>query len=377
VWGDVIQFQGTPPDVLAPAQRSLQPAQCGRCHAKQLREWRQSLHSTTASPGLYGQLLRVGDRGRESCQRCHAPLAEQQPRARGAHRGTDGDYFDNPAFDPALRDHGIACAACHVRGWERLGPPIAPEAKLLRQDNYPLPELPIFGRADFCLPCHQLPPELANRIEGAETDAAKRKPPLNTYREWLESPYMKRGIQCQHCHMPNREHTFLGIHDPDTFRQGVELSATARRDADTVTVRARLANVGAGHYLPTTPTPAVFIEVALVDADRHPIDGASATMRIGRHLEGAPHGKFREVEDTRIPPGEAAELARAWRGGRVAEARFARIRVRVHPDEHYEHLFAKRLSRKLPAQSRVLFEEAHARTQRSKYVAIERFVPVP
>ena len=67
---------------------------------------------------------------------------------------------------------------------------------------------------------------------------------------------MPRGIQCQHCHMPNREHTWKGVHDPATFRQGIAVVAVAARTAGGVTARARVTNVGAGHYLPTTPTPA-------------------------------------------------------------------------------------------------------------------------
>src|SRR6266702_1632734 len=44
------------------------------------------------------------------------PLAEQAPPVPGA-------LARNPAFDPALRARGIPCAACHVRGHERFGPP--------------------------------------------------------------------------------------------------------------------------------------------------------------------------------------------------------------------------------------------------------------
>lgn len=372
VFGELLTFQGEPPAVLAPAQTSLQPAQCGRCHAKQLREWRTSLHAKTSSPGLVGQAMRVGGRAAESCYRCHAPLAEQLPRVRPGHRGGDaGDraYARNPLFDEPLRDEGLACAACHVRDNRRVGPPRAGgNAGLLSQPGYPLTELPIFERSDFCLPCHQLPPRLA--VNG--------RPLLNTYREWLEGPYMRRGIQCQSCHMPNREHTWLGVHDPETFRQGIELDVIAGRGARSgaVSVRARVTNVGAGHYLPTTPTPAAFLSIELLDASKRPIPGARDELRIGRHIvfEG---GKFVELEDTRIPPGDSIELARAWKHGRVPDARWARIVVRVEPDNYYEYLFGLRLrSQKLSATVRALFEEGLARTRASKFVALERLVPI-
>src|SRR4029077_14559082 len=135
------------------------------------------------------------------CQRCHAQLAEQLPGG-----------------DVALRAEGVQCAGCHVRDWVRRGPPrIAPS--LLAAPDYPREELAIYERSDLCLACHQLPPG----------SGAAGKPLLNTYKEWLESPYLPRGIQCQHCHMPDREHTWRGVHDATTFRQGIALAASAQR----------------------------------------------------------------------------------------------------------------------------------------------------
>ncbi len=358
VWGADIDVHREPPTNLTPAQASLQPGQCGRCHAKQLREWRSSLHSKTASPGTLGQVARRKAAGKKSCLRCHAPLPEQLETAK--------------PYDQSLRDEGIACAACHVRQWTRLGPPPLPEAKLLGQSGYPFQELPIYQRSDFCLPCHQLPAWTVKGLKNFEDDPATRIPLLNTYREWLEGPYMKRGIQCQHCHMPNREHTFLGIHDPETFRQGFKLEAIAARStkSGTVSVRARMTNIGAGHNLPTTPTPAAFLEIELIDGDENLINGASASLRIGRHLEY--DGKFVQIEDTRIPPDQSLELARGWKDGRVSEAKWARIRVRVEPDEYYERLFTNRLKGKLTDEVRAYFTEALAITKASKYVALER-----
>ncbi|HEV7554147.1 MAG TPA: c-type cytochrome, partial [Kofleriaceae bacterium] len=236
VFGSAIAPQGPPPPSLAPAQASLEAARCARCHAKQYREWQGSIHARAGSPGLVAQL----DHGMPpseatSCRRCHAPLAEQ-------------------ATDPVLRADGVSCAGCHVRNWVRHGPPrIA--ATLLQVPSYPLVTLAIYERADMCMACHQLPPRLA--VAG--------RPLLNTYKEWLEGPYMRRGVECQHCHMPDREHAFKGIHDRDTFRQGIRLVTTAHRTTDAVTVDAELTNAGAGHYLPTTPTPAAWLTVELLD----------------------------------------------------------------------------------------------------------------
>lgn len=371
VFGSTLALQGKPPATLAPAQASLDANQCARCHAVQFREWRGSIHAAAASPGLLGQLDQLAGHGAtvESCQRCHAPLAEQLPVLRPGHRGGDDAsrrYTANAHFDESLRQQGINCAGCHVRGWQRLGPPRLPGSGLLALPGYPAAEAAIYERADMCLGCHQLPPR--NAIAG--------KPLLNTYREWLEGPYMRRGVQCQHCHMPNREHSWKGVHDPETFRQGIAVEAIAGRSPDTgtVSVRARVTNVGAGHYLPTTSTPAAWLGIELVDRQGRPIAGAHAEKRIGRHMEF--DKAWVEVEDTRIPPGEHLELAAAWKDGAVDRAVAARIVVRVVPDDYYEGLYRRRLRQKLPPAVRAQLAEALRRAESSHYVAFEEQVPI-
>ncbi len=345
VFAEVVPPQGPPPTALAPAQASLSAQQCARCHAKQFREWTPSLHGGASSPGLAAQMLGMKPAEAARCLRCHAPLAEQQT-------------------DVTLREQGLSCAGCHVRGWTRHGPPNS-SPTLLASPGYPKAQLAIYERADFCLPCHQLPPRTA--LNG--------RPLLDTYREWLEGPYMPRGIQCQHCHMPNREHTFLGIHDPGTFRQGIALTTRASVTGSTISVVAELANVGAGHFLPTTPTPAAWLAIELLDARGTAIPGARASLRIGRDIvfEG---GQWHERADTRIPPGDRATLSRWWSGGPSTDATHARITVEVHPDDYYERLYATRLAGTLSAQRRTLYEQAAARGRAARYIAERRIVPL-
>ena len=378
IMGATIPFQGEPLPTLAPAQASIDADRCARCHAAQHRDWQATFHAAASSPGLLGQVSRLGKRQdrAESCQRCHAPLAEQLPFIRPGHRGgDDGDdnaasYIANPALDPGLRSQGVSCAVCHVRGWRRFGPPPAPDSRLLSLPGYPFTVAPIYQRADFCLPCHQLPP----------TSAVARRPLLNTYVEWLQSPYMSLGVQCQHCHMPNREHTWKGVHDPDTFRQAIAVEAIAARSpkSNVVSVRARVSNVGAGHYVPTTATPMAWLTIELVDDQGEPIAGAYAKQRIGRHIVYDYASKsFKDLGDTRIPPARSIELARAWKKGRVAAATAARVRVRVVPDDYYTRLYQRRLDQqKLTAEARAYFTRALARSQQSEYIAVERLIPL-
>ncbi len=367
LFGGTIALQ-VAPAALAPAEAALSSRQCGRCHAKQLREWTGTIHAEAASPGLGAQLVRAQGASAESCRRCHQPLAEQQPTLRAGQRGGDERervYGANQRFDPGLADEGLTCAACHVRAGVRHGPP-APSPSLLTLPGYPRVELPVYERADFCLGCHQLPPRLA--LAG--------RPLLDTYREWLYGPYMQRGVQCQHCHMPNREHTWKGVHDPETFRQAIDVGVKARRRADgVVIVTATVTNVGAGHYLPTTPTPAAWLEFELIDGAGAAIPGTFASKRIGRELRYRASG-FEQVEDTRIPPGESLALDRAWRGGQLARAVAVHVTVRVRPDDYYEGLYQRRLAGKLPDELRRQYAAALTRAQASPYVAYEQRWPI-
>jgi mono/diheme cytochrome c family protein len=346
LFGGAIAPQGEPPESLAPAQASLSSRQCGRCHKKQVREWTGSLHGAAISPGFRAQLTRQKTpSGVAGCLRCHAPLPEQ-------------------TTDDALHAEGVTCAVCHVRGWTRHGPPgVSPS--LLTLPTYPFEPLAIYERSDLCLPCHQLPPRLA--VAG--------RPLLDTYREWLNGPYMRRGIQCQSCHMPNREHQFLGVHDPETFRQGIRVEAIAARgDTGVVSVRARLWNVGAGHMLPTTATPAAWLAIELVDARGKPIAGARAEQRIGRDIAYGKDGWI-DLEDTRVAPGASIEVAGGWKNGRVAEATHVRVTVRVSPDEYYRRLYVGRIER-TDGELRDLYQVALDRAEDNVYVAEDRLVEI-
>lgn len=347
--GLFVEPQGEPPASLPPAASSLSSAQCGRCHAKQLREWKTSLHARTSSPGLLAQLVNAKPDTVKSCLKCHAPLAEQLPSA--------------PGYDEALSHEGVTCASCHVRGWVRRGPPPRPDATPLGIASYPFVVDPAYERSDFCLPCHQLPP--SNAVNG--------RPLLNTYREWLEGPYMRRGVQCQHCHMPDREHTWRGAHDPETVRQGLRLDTRGAREGGAVAIDVVLENVGAGHYLPTTPTPAAWVVVELLDDRGRVLDRRE--RRIGRHL--VHEGGWKELEDTRLPPGEPVTFPFAWRGDPAARAKRARISVTFAPDEYYERFYRRQLGRKLPEPSRRLYEEALARAVKARFLVTTRELALP
>jgi hypothetical protein len=121
---------------------------------------------------------------------------------------------------------------------------------------------------------------------------------------------MRRGMQCQHCHMPERTHSWKGVHDPQTVRQGFAWTTSATRAADgSVSATIAVANVGAGHYLPTTTTPAAFLDVALVDAKGKVL--RSLTVKGGaRDLMPAEYAYA--IPRAQLPDGDYAFRVRAW-----------------------------------------------------------------
>lgn len=363
LFGKIISKQDTTLTQLTPAQQSLSAKQCARCHAKQYREWKSSLHALASSPGYLAQFDETSKPSSvEACSVCHAPLTEQQTYRRSKNATP---YERNSTYDESLHHQGVTCSACHIRQGKRLGPPNT-ATSLLKQHGYPKQERSIYERSDFCLPCHQLSPN----------NALNNKPLLNTYIEWLQGPYMPRGIQCQHCHMSNREHQWLGIHDKETLLQGITLNTSLSIQNNELVAQATLANTGAAHYLPTTPTPALWMSLELLNSDKDPIDDTYHEQRIGRHIKFN-HGKWTEIEDTRIPPGQSIHLIRRWKSDSVEDTSYAKIQIRVAPDDYYEYFYMSRLRQQnLSDDTREQYEQALQNAQQSHYRALTKIIPI-
>src|SRR5436309_2367063 len=159
-WRVPLAAQGPPPARFTPLEASLAPEACGTCHPAQLADWRTSSHAAAMGPGVAGQLAELLVRepaAALACQNCHAPLAEQMPLV-------PGTLADNPAFDAALDARGIPCAACHVRGHERFGPPRRDGSLASAAPRETLPHggvtrTPAYLASEFCRSCHQFGPD--------------------------------------------------------------------------------------------------------------------------------------------------------------------------------------------------------------------------
>jgi len=324
-WAEPIAAQGIPPTGFTPIEASLAPQDCGQCHQAQWEQWRSSLHSHTMGAGIQWQLRLMSQEQGNKCLRCHAPLAEQKALVAMQQGWPGAPKKAPPAYVPAdLADQGLVCAACHVRGHQRFGPPA----------NKPLTE-PVphngfvasgaFEDSRFCATCHQFPPD-GPRVNGKLQE--------DTYAQWLASPYAEKE-SCQSCHMPERQHLFRGVHDREMVLKALDvtLEVSPADQTGEAIARAVISNTGAGHHFPTYMVPKVDVILQLVDGKggRRPL----ARRVIGWGVNVA---LTAESYDTRIPAG----------GQLVVEQRFSfadapgwqvELRLNVAPREHYERMF--------------------------------------
>jgi len=349
-WRAPLAPQGPAPARFSALEASLTPEACGTCHPAQLADWRTSTHAAAMGPGVTGQLaemLSTAPRSALACQHCHAPLAEQSPLR-------PDTLAMNPDFDPALRGRGIPCAACHVRGHERFGPPgrdgsLAGTAPRETLPHGGVTRTPAYLASEFCRDCHQFAPD-GYALEG--------KLLQDTYNEWKASRFAAAGVQCQDCHMPDRRHTWRGIHDRTMVRSGLTIQLEREVAEGEIAATLRVRNTGVGHAFPTYVTPLVVLRAEMVDGGGRVVTGSREEHVIGRQVE---LDLSRELTDTRLLPGAHAEVR--YRRPRQAGAR-ARFSVLVFPDAFYT-AFYEVVLRQGAGRGAAQIEEALAATRRS------------
>lgn len=356
-WADPLPPQGTPPAAFSPLEASLNPEACGQCHADQYAAWRTTLHSKAMGPGLRWQLMLMNQDQGNRCLRCHAPLAEQKALLAMEHGWPNAPKQPPPDFVPADLGHrGLVCASCHVRAHERFGPP--PRGKVAEGGPHGgFTVSKAFEDSRFCAHCHQFPddgPRIAGKLQE------------DTSAQWLASDYAKDGPgkkACQSCHMPDRQHLWRGIHDPEMTRRAVDVTLELIDQGDgSYEALARVRNSGAGHHFPTYMVPKV--ELAFY---RH--DDNGGIIELGRHVIGwnVDTQITRELSDTRIAAGEARDFRQLF----TAPGGDWRVELvmRVLPAEHYERIYRDSLSRadQLPAAAVPLLRRALAEAVAARY----------
>jgi hypothetical protein len=369
--GTTIPLQGTAPSKFSDLERSLDPADCGQCHPKQYQDWKTTIHSQAMGPGILGQLVEMVQSDpatTQMCWGCHTPLAEQQELL----LDKNSQWIENTHFDAALLQKGLVCAACHVRNHQRFGPPRQSAPTISgRIDEQGLPHNGFtansaFSKSEFCKNCHQFSPD-GFSLNGKLIE--------NTYNEWLESDFAKKGIHCQNCHMPDRRHLWRGIHDPGMVKSGVSIDVKLLKQkltiGDEIKATITIKNTGVGHYFPTYLTPKIFVVGQLIDHLGKPVAGSYSEAIIGR---GVPLDLSQELYDTRIAPGDFTSIIYTHV---LTESRLnLKIAVTVYPDHFYARFYQSMLDNNSAGKGRALIEEAYKAASNSQFVIYEKLLPL-
>lgn len=304
-------------------------AECGRCHQEIYSQWSQSMHSRSFTDPVYravlDKVLEREPKNKAFCLSCHSPIASVTGQTLRAPAPLQWDSFGK------LAQEGVTCDFCHtISGEEMLGRNISVAAyvyprrgktqvKFGRHDTPPneshMSESSAFlTSAEVCAICHQFKHPVSRR----ETQ--------NTYQEWLDGPYSKRGVRCQDCHMPAysgatakgapvRErvhaHFFLGGRSQMLQKAATVTVWGLRQPSGELQVTANVRNSGAGHTIPTG-VPGIRemqLEVRVlapngeVLARRAFVFGQRPMTEDGR--KALPWEDFDRVDDNRIPPEQA------------------------------------------------------------------------
>lgn len=330
-WHMPLASQGKAPVGWSELERSLAPEACGQCHIEQYEEWQTSLHAKAFSPGLVGQLLTYGAQQAAGCMQCHAPLAEQRQAFEVARARGDAHL---PAAQ-GLAATGNSCAGCHLRRHRRFGPPQRDSDLTGQSDGEGahggVYRTAWFESSVFCGPCHQHPQAYA--ING--------KPLENTLAEWQASSFSAESVTCQACHMPDRQHLWRGIHDPEMVASGL----TARFSVSAGGAHFALTNSGVGHAFPTYITPRIEMRGMAIDSNGREVPETAVGYLIQRVVAFTDRG-WVERSDTRLLPEQAATLTLPWQG--YAKAK---LWLEVSPDDFYDAQVYDALLTKLASDS--------------------------
>ncbi len=187
---------------------------CAECHRQEYMEWATSLHAVSDEELIYAttvdentsKTLAARQHGMEKgrwCEACHNPL--------GVMTGSITPVNSVPRTE--TMEEGVTCVVCHTAShaeplagngaltirlndiFRHLHPAVIMAAPARHAtDMQARRDVPLMGDSALCGACHtEIRP---TAVAGEE--------PMNlqeTYDEWRHSPWAKRDVHCQDCHM--------------------------------------------------------------------------------------------------------------------------------------------------------------------------------
>jgi len=258
---------------------------CQGCHSEIYQQWERSVMAHSWKDPIYKALFKRASTATDGqvdnfCIACHSPIGMTSMNATAA-------MLEGDQHLP-----GVNCEVCHnitgISGNDNgayiLSPNKEKHVKLGPRPDATSPYhqteySDLHTKSEFCSVCHNV------------SHPFNSTPIERTYDEWQESAYNEQGVQCQDCHMtpgpgikdnPGRSaimgkerkhiysHEFTGgnstLHQYFDDPESAELAREMLRSAATIefvefpetltagklaTVKVKVANVGAGHKLPT------------------------------------------------------------------------------------------------------------------------------
>lgn len=177
------------------------PQQCRQCHQRQYDEWIMSMHAYgQVSPVAFALNAKVQDDSKRKvgvfCFKCHAPVSIAigedaiMPNEKRAPIGVLGVQCDS--CHTMAKDHGLVSGDFPLEpGRTKYGPfgtGNRSDPKSVRNPSHKSLDSDYIMTSEFCGSCHDVVTPKGLRVE-------------ETFAEWKDSVYAKKGITCQECHM--------------------------------------------------------------------------------------------------------------------------------------------------------------------------------
>ena len=244
-------------------------ALCRECHAAEYAEWRASRHSKAWTNDFFQ--FDYQKREEQWCRNCHIPMKAQQQGGEAA---------------LALRDEGINCITCHVRGDTFFAQSKRPNSPHNTQVSAE------FGSDSFCEGCHQFNfPRLGGH---GELLSYTEEPMQNTVEQFRAGPFAKTH-SCRDCHANTPgQHSYAGSHDVAMLRRALSFGVCSKGGR----VVTQLTNKGAGHNVPTGDVHRHIV----IKAWRSTAPEKLIEAFYGRRFEPMDSGGKRTIWDSSLPP---------------------------------------------------------------------------
>lgn len=362
-WNHPIQIQGKPPLHFSPLEKNMDPNACGTCHTEQFRNWQNSFHAKSIGKGFLWQKEILKSEEYKSCFSCHSPLPETKSELSTEFLTPEILSSKSHNFPNGIKNPSILCASCHIRNQIRFGPPPKSNLKIESNKDIPIEKLPHngyivkedFESSKFCKSCHE------SKEEGVKL---KGKKLMEVYSEWEKSPFAKQGVQCQNCHMPNREHSWKGIHDKSFVQNSILPSWKITEQNGLYSVKAEIKSIGVGHMFPTYVVPKIYLRFYAITKEKKRI--LLDESIVGRYVNTDLN---EEYFDTRIKPNGTLMVQFDYLPkNKIQEFLWE---IEVNPDEQYVRSFEEQLVTKadiISKQTKKMLQESLLEKKNSRYL---------